>query len=180
MAGQGNPTVDIRLARPADSDGIATVHVASWRETYVGLVPDARLARLDVAERAGMWRRGLERDPPALVYVATVGAAIVGFANGGPRRGGDLATDAELYALYVLRAHQRGGLGRALFARVAEDLRRGGAASLGLWVLRDNALGRGFYDRMGGRAGAEKRDARDGYELIEVAYTWPDIASLRR
>ena len=45
-------TVTIRRATVDDADAIATVHIASWRGAYAGIVPDAFLASLDVAARA--------------------------------------------------------------------------------------------------------------------------------
>jgi hypothetical protein len=36
----------IRIAAPEDAPGIANMHVASWRETYAGMVPDAMLSSL--------------------------------------------------------------------------------------------------------------------------------------
>jgi hypothetical protein len=43
--------LDIRRASQSDARAIAEVHVASWRETYRGIVPDAFLDALSVAER---------------------------------------------------------------------------------------------------------------------------------
>jgi hypothetical protein len=42
----------IRRAEPRDAAGIAHVHVASWRTTYRGIVPDSYLDALDEPERA--------------------------------------------------------------------------------------------------------------------------------
>ncbi|MDB5680997.1 MAG: family N-acetyltransferase, partial [Sphingomonas bacterium] len=46
----------VRPARLSDSGRIGEIHVAAWREAYADLMPPARLAALDVAERAAMWR----------------------------------------------------------------------------------------------------------------------------
>ena len=41
----------VRPAIPEDAPAIARVHVASWRETYAGIVPDEFLASLKVERR---------------------------------------------------------------------------------------------------------------------------------
>ena len=45
----------IRHAEPGDARGIAEVHVSSWRTSYRGIVPDARLDELDVESRVSFW-----------------------------------------------------------------------------------------------------------------------------
>lgn len=47
----------IRAATPNDAALIAGVHVASWRETYAGLLPEAMLSDLSVSDRTGRWAR---------------------------------------------------------------------------------------------------------------------------
>jgi hypothetical protein len=44
--------VVIRTASVDDAPMLASMHVASRRETYVGILPDARLAALSVESRA--------------------------------------------------------------------------------------------------------------------------------
>ena len=42
----------IRIATPEDAHGLGVMHVASWRETYTGLLPDKMLSSLSVEARA--------------------------------------------------------------------------------------------------------------------------------
>ena len=46
----------IRRARAEDAAGIAQVHVASWRSTYPGMVPDSYLIGLSTEAYAERWR----------------------------------------------------------------------------------------------------------------------------
>jgi hypothetical protein len=55
----------IRIATPGDAPGLANLHVASWRETYAGLVPDAMLSSLSVEERTALWDQVM-RQPTQL------------------------------------------------------------------------------------------------------------------
>ena len=46
----------IRRARADDAAGIAQVHVASWRSTYPGMVPDSYLLGLSTDAYTERWR----------------------------------------------------------------------------------------------------------------------------
>jgi len=172
--------ITIRTAAVRDAEDIAAVHFTSWDETYRGLMPDAMIDGFSIEKRAAMWRDALERDPQVhSVYVATdYDGRIIGFAAGGPGGNSDFAADGEVYALYVLRAAQRRGTGRALMAALAARLLERGHFKAGLWVLRDNASGRGFYERLGARLIGEKTDEGPEWTLIELAYGWDDLRSL--
>jgi len=174
----------IRRAVAADAGAIAGVHVASWRETYVGIVPDATLAALSVPSRAAMWSRILGEPAAfaaAAAFVAEQDGTIVGFGSCGLQRTESLRTkgyEGEFHALYVLRSHQGRGLGQAMMQAMFRDLggRRITAASL--WVLRRNRDARQFYERIGGTVIGEKEDVRGADVLIEVAYGWRDLSAL--
>ena len=75
----------IRAARPEDADGIAFVHVESWKTTYAGIVPDDYLASLSVDGRTPIWVKQLQ-DPAVTSMVAEKDGRIVGFACGGNLR----------------------------------------------------------------------------------------------
>src|SRR5215831_7340769 len=109
------PPVWPRPAVLADAAGIAAVHVASWRETYPGMLPDRYLAAMDVADYDARWARTLQ-DPyrRSAVLVVEEAGRVVGFASCGRERDGDERYEGELYAIYVLAAAQGRGHGRAL------------------------------------------------------------------
>ena len=71
----------IREAARQDCDAIGEVHVAAWRETYAGLLPEAMLAGLSPGRRADMWRRWFDAgDPDRLLLVAEDVGGASGFA----------------------------------------------------------------------------------------------------
>lgn len=156
----------IRTAVLEDAAAIARIHVASWRETYRTIIPDAYLDQLSAEKRESGWRKSLAEGS---VFVALDQTnEIVGFANGGPNRGND-ATEGELYALYLLKSHQEQGTGKRLFDHVLEDLRRKGFPSCVVSVLAENPS-RHFYERFGGRLVSEQSIARGGKQLSEWTY----------
>ncbi|WP_086993376.1 GNAT family N-acetyltransferase [Rhizobium sullae] len=173
----------IRVALPSDATAIATVHVASWKETYDGLMPEAILAGLSVTERTLRWQKILDQAEPTLgtTFVAEHDGSIVGFAHGADQRSPslrDLGFTGEITGIYMLKSFQQQGIGTALMRATAEMLqaRRHRAASL--WVLRENAVARRFYERLGGELVSEKEDRRDTMTLVEVAYGWRDLSPL--
>lgn len=157
-------------ARPEDARAIAEVHVAAWRETYAGLIPDRALDTLSVPERTALWRRVL--DGGGWVLVARDGGRIVGFASGGPARDPDAdATTGEIVALYLLKTHHGRGTGRALFTAACRRLAREGCRALRLWVLAGNPT-RGFYRHIGGRPDKAEDDRIAGTRVQAVRYVW--------
>lgn len=174
------------LARPrpalvADAAQIATVHVDSWRETYRGMLPDRYLAAMDVGEYEDRWLRTIQ-DPyrRSAVFVVEERGRVVGFASCGRERDGDDRYDGELYAIYLLTAARGHGHGRALVEAAADALAIRGMTSMVVWVLRQNAQARGFYERLGGVYLRERPlDLWPGIDVPEVSYVWADTSVLR-
>jgi ribosomal protein S18 acetylase RimI-like enzyme len=170
-------TIDYRPAEEGDAAGIARVHVASWRTTYAGLIPDETLANLSEARRAEGWQESIHREAN-YVFIAVDGDEIVGFAAGGPEREDTLresdgmAFDGELYAIYILDEYQGRGIGRKLFLMVAEALFMAGFHRMLLWVLTKNEAGRRFYEAMGGTAEPARMVQIVGVDLEETGYGW--------
>lgn len=182
----GNETCQIRIATPDDAAALGAMHVASWLETYVGLLPDKMLASLSVEARAAAWAKIMQEPATAhstVIYLAELQAMIVGFGTCGAQRTESLKTkdyDGEVSAIYVLRKFQKRRIGVRLFHSMSSDLIRRGFNAAALWVLRENLRARRFYERLGGKLIAEREDVRDGTVLIELAYGWPDLKKLER
>lgn len=171
----------VRAAGVEDAEGIATVHVASWRETYGGMVPDAFLESLSVSRRAAQWMSSLS-DPSSVyhhAFVAELDGQIVGFSNYGFPQEKDDEFDGELYAIYLLKSAQGRGIGRALFTEAARRLLEFGSSSMLVWVLKENPT-RGFYEHLGGVYLREKPIEIGGRELMEVAYGWRELKNFRQ
>jgi GNAT superfamily N-acetyltransferase len=169
----------IRPAHAHDVTAIARVHVESWRTTYTGIVPDDFLASLSYAQRERLWHQFL--TPPGnqtIVYVAADASdQVVGFASGGPERSGDTIYTGELYAIYLLAAYQRRGIGRQLMTTLVSRLFQDGMTALLLWVLAANPA-RQFYERLGGKQIYTKTVTMGNTSLDEIAYGWQDARRL--
>jgi GNAT superfamily N-acetyltransferase len=176
---QYSDPVSVRRARATDGAGIARVHVDSWRTTYRGIVPDDYLAHRSYERQGQLWTQSLQSDAPdhGIFVAEDSGGEIVGFADGGPERSGDPVYRGELYAIYLLAASQRRGIGRRLFGAVAEHLAGQGIDRMLVWVLALNPF-RHFYEVLGGRLLRSQTIEVGDVALEEVAYGWDDVAAL--
>lgn len=156
----------VRPAALADADGIARVHVESWRETYTGLIPDRFFDDHALEARRAMWRTVLALDPvPGRVVVAERVGEVVGFAFAGSAqhpdasKGVEPARELHLFAIYVLASDHGVGTGHALLEAALDD------RPAQLWVASENARARAFYET--------HRFRTDGHEITD-----PDVAGL--
>jgi len=141
----------VRAARPEDARPVAEVHVASWRHTYRGLLPDDFLDKLSVDDREARWLGAFaDPDPRSGALVAERSGRIVGFASFGQSRDeGIRGGTGEVPAIYVEPSSLGTGVGRELFDAVTLALREAGYARATLWVLEENASARRFYEKAG-------------------------------
>src|SRR5262249_36581431 len=102
--------VEIREAALDDVPAIARVHVQADWDTYSVLFGSQAYA-LELGESECRWRRALEEGD--MLLVASDGAEIIGLGH---------AREDRIGALYLLRSYQRGGVGRALLARLLAQL----------------------------------------------------------
>ncbi|PHP27427.1 GNAT family N-acetyltransferase [Limimaricola cinnabarinus] len=164
--------MDIRPALPDDVPDLAELHVTCWHETYTGLVPAEEIARHDRALRLRQWDRQIAEGTCRIMI-----APGAGFAQIGPQREAALAArgfETELYALYLTRAAQGRGLGRALFAAALGPA----PGRLLAMVLEGNDRACRFYEATGARL-AERRPERIGQaEITDLLYLWDTAPAL--
>jgi GNAT superfamily N-acetyltransferase len=163
-----------------DAAAIARVHVESWRSTYAGMLPEKMLLKLSSAEHeARWWRHVLGRfRRNHFVYVAESDVdGVIGFGSAGSSRDRELHHTGEVYALYVLDQYQGAGVGKALFLALSERLGKERGPSMVVWVLSTNPS-RYFYETLGGRRIATRKDRMGGVEVEETAYGWNDVSEL--
>ena len=153
---------EVRDATPDDALAIATVHVASWRVAYRGLLPDDVLDGLSVPDRARIWSERLATPTPRCRTLLVVDHAVLGFASTGPAREVDDDPGAgELYAIYLDPGASGRGHGRRLHDGALDTLRGDGFAHACLWVLDGNERALRFYRRQGWAQTGETKVDRD-------------------
>lgn len=152
-------TDGVRAATVADAEALARLHLECWRETYSGLLSPAFVAAQSVEERLAMWQRLLAGPHADRQFVAVLGGQPVGFAGSFPPE--EDRDVAELWGIYLLKAHQGAGLGQKLLDAAL------GAEPAALWVAEDNPRAQAFY-RRNGFTFTGARETIDDWEGIAV------------
>lgn len=170
----------LREAVSSDWEAIATLHAASWREAYRGLMSDAFLDGPVEADRRAVWHGRLieERDGPHATSVAEDGASLIGLCSILPDH--DAGWGSLIDNLHVRPGFTRQRLGRRLLTHTVRLLPPGVARSpIHLTVLAGNARAVSAYERWGGRRlETSVKPEPDGQELTVHRYGWADPAAL--
>ncbi|HEX5830951.1 MAG TPA: GNAT family N-acetyltransferase [Gemmatimonadaceae bacterium] len=160
-------SISIREARPEDVPALARLHVETFIETHGGVNPPT----YELRER--QWRAALgATDGSGFCFVAeTPTGELVGFARGTLHVGGVPGFQGELNKIYLLRRHQRTGVGRRLVGHVA---RRFQARGIDAMLLFGDARSpsNGFYEALG----AERLVSETGE--FHGGYGWRDLRRL--
>lgn len=141
----------IRAATLADAEAIGRIHLASWQAAYRGVLPDALLDGLDLAERIARRRAALAAPAPgSRDWVIVEADDVIGWASTGPARDDDLGPASyELYAIYLAPTQVGTGAGRALMTHALADAGDRGFDEMTMWVLRGNDRALRFYAAAG-------------------------------
>lgn len=173
----GSSRVVIRRPHLEEATRIAAVHVATWKEAYLHLLPEGFFTEGHSRQRREMWAQLLgESRSEWSTWLAESGGEIVGFAMAGPAQEQAAESSARsLYMVYVLRSHHGTGAGQALLDATlgtapgsdaepapgsdAELAPGSDSGPVSLWVAKQNPRAIAFYRRNGFRFdGAEKQD----------------------
>lgn len=170
------PDLTIRSATEADATVVAQIHVASWRDAYRGVIPDAVIDARTVEGATAMWSANLAKFPGNLTVAEAPDGRLAGFSCAGP------VTDAgsrsrpyefEVYALHVRPDMRRRGVGAALLrhaiGRTRDELH---LRSMIVWTLAGLHLSRRFYEREGGVLVKHGVWQVGGVTLPDIAYGW--------
>lgn len=142
----------IREARLKDAPGIARAVVDTWLTTYRGLMPDEHLDKLSYLDKERTYVDLLQNpNNDRFTFVAENNAGkIIGVVTGGLERSGKTTYEGETYAIYVLEAYQRKGLGKNLFRCAILWLHDRNINSMLVWVLAGSKF-RAFYESLWGQ-----------------------------
>ena len=171
--------MNIRRAEITDIAGIAKVQVDAWHETYKGLICDEYLKALSYGDKTEKWKRIIEDEgrPQRTLVIENESKDIVGFAFCGPNEEKEYDYDADLHALYILKAYQNQGYGSKIIKMAVKELVDLGYNSLIIWALEGNDYCR-FYEKMGGIKVEERLHTYGNQEVKLIGYGWEDIRSI--
>lgn len=163
----------VRQAQIEDAEGIAKVHVLSWKKTYSGLIPQQMLDDLDINKSKERWEKSFnENNPDITVIVAIKNSKVVGWASYGKNRDEDVTKDTgEIRGIYAHPEYLGIGVGSKMMDYALEKLKEQGYKKASLWVLTTNQNARNWYGKKGWRnEGKIKLDKRGDHELHETRY----------
>lgn len=162
----------IRTALPEEAEALADLHVRTWQQAYIGMLPDEYLRSLTFSERLPMWQRILSSSDRVVVFVADYEGKPIGFSCGGISNDEDAGpTIGEMWSIYLLREFWGKGIGKELHDRLLEELRGREFDELTLWVMESNDRTRRWYERQGWtQDGSQKTADLWGASILEVRY----------
>jgi GNAT superfamily N-acetyltransferase len=165
----------VRDVTLADAEAVAGIHVRSWQAAYRGLIDQAFLDALSIADRAVRWRGILTAPHPLTLgtLVAVRAETILGWVSFGASRDDEQDDttddgDGEIYGIYVDPTAWSTGIGTILLAAAEQRMTDAGHTRAHLWVLDGNDRADAFYARNDWAAdGATKVEERPGLTLAE-------------
>lgn len=166
----------IRDATISDAEGIAKVHVDSWRTTYKNIISDEFLDKLSYEQRTKLWLNNISREDN-YVFVAENGKGeIIGFADGGKEKSGKYpGYEGDVTSIYILKEYQGFGVGKKLLNQLFEKFSSANINSSIVWVLEDNHS-RIFYEKLGAKLVVDDQSIKIGIDNLKLmAYGWKDI-----
>lgn len=165
----------IRRARPEDAEAIMSVIDAGWIWAYGHIIPPEDMAIRHNPERVERFLTWLRGDQ--VTWVAEEAGKVIGMASvEEPCR--LESADYEVGGLYVHPDSARKGTGRALLAEACAHGIALGRTKLAIHTLKDNVIGRSFYERLGGRLAHEDFWSFCDKPYRAVWYLWDDLIDL--
>jgi ribosomal protein S18 acetylase RimI-like enzyme len=163
----------IRRAVPADAAAIASISVRAWQVAYRGLLPDAYLDGLSVAERRSAWHHYLVRELTGYrMWVLEDEARVIGFTRTGPCFDAGIEPHTgQIFGLYVDPDRLAEGFGRRLLGHGLEDLRNRGYRHAIVWAFAGNDRAARLFASVGSRPdGATRAFHALDDEVTELRY----------
>ena len=163
----------IRRVRAQDAFVLASIHAASWRSAYRGMLRDDFLDGDLIQNRLSLWTKRLTPIPPGhFGCVAHKADEPAGFAFAFGAHDPEWGTQVD--NLHVLPKERGRGLGKQLLLDLVmqANLTYPGVG-LYLWVYESNHSARRFYDTLQGQA-VERAviEAPGGGAVAEWRYVW--------
>ena len=160
-----------KIATISDAEELARLQIYAWQVAYRNILPKEYLDGLSLESKIKSWRNVLG-NPALQTYVAIKDKIIVGFvrcdAKTGPQ---DTSLTCELHAIYVHPDFWGKGVGKGLMLGVIDRSRQASYKELFLWVFKNNAQARRFYENYGFKyANDSKQKEFAGIPFEQVKY----------
>ena len=160
--------VTIRRVRQGDEKALAYIQTGSWKVAFADILDAETLTRCTDFDRAAdMYKRLLDENK-GNGYILSVNGKPHCIAYWDAARGADGDGKAELICIHSLPDNWHKGYGSQMMDRVLEDIKEAGYSEVVLWVFRDNARARAFYEAKGFTLTDISKPAFDTEEVLYV------------
>lgn len=166
--------MQIRKATIHDAQGIAKVHVDSWRTTYKGIIPDDYLNNLSYKQITELWIHNIGREDNFLLVAESTEGKIIGFADFWKRETNTMPNSSDLTSIYLLEEYQGRGIGKKLLEQLFLQIKRLGFQKIFVDVLAENKT-RYFYEYYGAKFYKSVQIKIGGKVLEELIYIWDNV-----
>ena len=166
--------MNIRKARLKDAEGIAKVHVDSWRTTYKGIIPDDYLNSLSYEQRTELWKNNIGNKGNYVLVAENTEEQVIGFTDAWKRDNNDEENSIDLTSIYLLENYQGMGVGKQLLKTLFEHFNQEGYDKVYVEVLEENNT-RFFYEYYGANLVKTVETHIAGAVLKESIYQWESI-----
>ncbi len=165
--------INIRKAKEADIEQIATIKVEGWRQAYGDIINKKYLENMSVSNEMQKYTDGYYSLDT--VFVAEQDNEILCFCrvydfDNSPYE--DKNIDCEIREIYVRPNIKRMGIGSKIFKYVLNYFKEKGKRELYLGVFEDNYKSRKFYEKMGGIIGEKSNLKIEDNIYSTVSYTY--------
>lgn len=140
--------IEIKRAAPQDAIIISRIYAATWKEAYIGMVPQEYLDQLPETHWVDSfheWIR-LDRFRADILYQDALPIGAVAYGRTPEKMS---AGWGEIQSLYVLPAYQKMGFGKILIEYAMQELKKLEYKHCYVWVLDENQNARDFYHHLG-------------------------------
>lgn len=164
----------IRKANFIDSEGIAKVHVDSWRSTYENIIPKEYLDNLSYGQRTELWKKNIGDKKNLVIVAENNEGQIIGFADAWKREKNNEDHSIDLTSIYLLESYQGKGVGKMLLKELFEYFKSAGYKKVFVEVLEENNT-RLFYEYYGAILVDTIQINIAGKKLNESVYLWDSV-----
>lgn len=166
--------MQIRSANLDDAQGIAKVHVDSWRKTYRGIIPDDFLNNLSYEQRTQLWKKNILREDDYVFIAENSEGQIIGFADAWKREDNLTEKSGNLTSIYFLEKYQGNGIGKMLLKELFNHFKQMDYEKIFVEVLEENKT-RFFYEYYGAKLVKTVQIKIGGKILNELIYEWNNV-----
>lgn len=166
--------MQVRRAKLDDAQGIAKVHVDSWRTTYNGIIPNDYLDNLSYNQRTELWKKNIAKEDNYVVVAENNEGQIIGFADAWKRDNNVVKNSGDLTSIYLLKKYQGMGIGKSLLKKLFDYFKQVGYEKIFVEVLEENKT-RFFYEYYGAKIVKTVQIKISGKILNELIYEWDNV-----